>query len=482
MPSDSISRHTSRRGFGARIRELARARRGFGIVAGTGTGKTLSIRPIAERPARHHRSSRRRDQPRTRSHARIAERGTSSSSRPESRGAGSRTATSCRATRSRRGRDPPDVGAELELCLALGKRVGCRFIWLSATVDPLFYARTSNAASVVESSVRSIPRKPRRSRSCALIRCDSSTTASCSDDARRSAASGCSCPPARASSRRRRTVGARSRGSPSQFYHGGEPIRVIRALPRGATIAKPYLLAMTAAGQSALNVQGLDTVVIDDTRFANVVERGRNVLTRVHLGANEILQMAGRVHGRVAGGRVFILSRPRHRFASLRPRRRSSSSPATPSALRSPAPILGCAPTISNCPCRSTADRYRTRRGEVLEARGIIENGPPHALRQGRRGDAGGSADGPSCSCTATTRCCPYRLRDERGRIAAPHDARGTGPRRTHRPAAATTSLPTTCTPRPSRSGGYVGEVYGLPRHLFDPARSSSGPSGAACS
>jgi hypothetical protein len=65
---------------------------------------------------------------------------------------------------------------------------------------------------------------------------------------------------------------------------------------------------MTAAGQSALNVRGLDTVIIDDTRFANVIKNGRNVLTRLHLGSNEILQMAGRVHGRVEGGRVFILS------------------------------------------------------------------------------------------------------------------------------------------------------------------------------
>lgn len=64
---------------------------------------------------------------------------------------------------------------------------------------------------------------------------------------------------------------------------------------------KPYFLAMTAAGQSALNVKGLDTVVIDDSRFGNVIERGKNVLTKMHLGANEILQMAGRVHGRVEG-------------------------------------------------------------------------------------------------------------------------------------------------------------------------------------
>jgi alkanesulfonate monooxygenase SsuD/methylene tetrahydromethanopterin reductase-like flavin-dependent oxidoreductase (luciferase family) len=39
----------------------------------------------------------------------------------------------------------------------------------------------------------------------------------------------------------------------------------------------------------------------------------------VHLGANEILQMAGRVHGRVEGGRVFILSDRAIDFATLRP-------------------------------------------------------------------------------------------------------------------------------------------------------------------
>ena len=41
------------------------------------------------------------------------------------------------------------TSAELELCLALGKRVGCRFIWLSATVDPALYARYLNSADVL---------------------------------------------------------------------------------------------------------------------------------------------------------------------------------------------------------------------------------------------------------------------------------------------------------------------------------------------
>src|SRR6185436_14123693 len=44
------------------------------------------------------------------------------------------------------------TSAELELCLALGKRVGCRYIWLSATVDPTFYARYLNSADVLQVS------------------------------------------------------------------------------------------------------------------------------------------------------------------------------------------------------------------------------------------------------------------------------------------------------------------------------------------
>lgn len=34
--------------------------------------------------------------------------------------------------------------------LALGKRVGCRFIWLSATVDPTFYRGYLENADVLQ--------------------------------------------------------------------------------------------------------------------------------------------------------------------------------------------------------------------------------------------------------------------------------------------------------------------------------------------
>src|SRR5260370_254227 len=103
-----------------------------------------------------------------------------------------------------------------------------------------------------------------------------------------------------------REVGDRWKQLATAFYHGGEPIRVIRPF-LDAQVSRPFLLAMTAAGQSALNIPGLDTVIIYDARYTNVVERGRNVLTRLYLGANEMLQMAGRVHGRVPPREVYIL-------------------------------------------------------------------------------------------------------------------------------------------------------------------------------
>ncbi len=290
-------------------------RRGFGIVAGTGTGKTLSIRPIAHTLLGT-------------TELRVGVINREREATPDSPSWNVVIVTTGIARRWFQDGDirPQDAlvvdeihqtSAELELCLALGKRVGCRFIWLSATVDPSFYARYLNAASVVESSAFD-PAKAAKvevTRSDPARFLDDKFLTQVMKDKR---GVGVFLPTRAGVEQAAAQVGARFPRITSQFYHGGEPIRVIRPFLEGG-VEKPYLLAMTAAGQSALNVQGLDTVVIDDTRFTNVVDHGRNVLTRVHLGANEILQMAGRVHGRVAGGRVFILSDRDIRFESLRP-------------------------------------------------------------------------------------------------------------------------------------------------------------------
>ena len=142
---------------GARVRELAAAgrersgetgRQGFGIVAGTGTGKTLAIRPIAETILGT-------------TDLRVGVVNREREATPETPTWNVIVVTTGIARRWFQDGDilPSDTlvvdeihqtSAELELCLALGKRVGCRFVWLSATVDPTFYARYLNSAAVLE--------------------------------------------------------------------------------------------------------------------------------------------------------------------------------------------------------------------------------------------------------------------------------------------------------------------------------------------
>ena len=357
------------REHGAEIRELAGTGKGFGIVAGTGTGKTLAIRAMAETilaaPLRVGVVNRERE------------------ATPDTPTWNVVIVTTGIARRWFQDGDIVQrdtlivdeihqTSAELELCLALGKRAGCRFIWLSATVDPTFYARYLSSQAVLETHAfdpakaakvvvmnrhpvefldeRFLTRVQRERRGVGVFL---PTRAAVEDVAE--------------------MVRRRSARIESAFYHGGEPIRAIRPFLEGE-VRKPYLLAMTAAGQSALNVRGLDTVVIDDTRFANLIEHGRNVLTRVHLGANEILQMAGRVHGRVEGGRVFILSDRDIEFRALRP-----TAPEFQLAGDSERVALTCADLgvrADELDLPVPLDRVAYRAAvERLEQRGIIEGG-----------------------------------------------------------------------------------------------------------
>src|ERR671914_3111865 len=136
------------REHGKELREWAAKGLAFGIVAGTGTGKTLGIRPIAESILREplYPGVVNREREAT----------------PETPSWNVVIVTTGIARRWFQEGDilPTDTlvvdeihqtSAELELCLALGKRVGCRFVWLSATVDPSFYKRYLNSASVIES-------------------------------------------------------------------------------------------------------------------------------------------------------------------------------------------------------------------------------------------------------------------------------------------------------------------------------------------
>lgn len=347
-----------------------RPREGFGIVAGTGTGKTLAVRPIAKAlldtdTLRVGVVNRERE------------------ATPETPTWNVVIVTTGIARRWFQDGDirPHDTlvvdeihqtSAELELCLALGKRTGCRFIWLSATVDPTFYARYLHAADVIESSAFD-PEKAAR------VEVERKKPVQFLDDRflqraiKEKRGIGVFLPTRAGVEEVAADAGARYPRMEVAFYHGGEPIRVIRPFLEGE-VEKPFLLAMTAAGQSALNVRGLDTVVIDDTRFANVVEAGRNVLTRLHLGANEILQMAGRVHGRVAGGRVFILSDRDIRFDQLRPTAPEFQLAGDSERVALTCAALGVRADELDLPVPLDKQSYRNALA-FLESRGIVENG-----------------------------------------------------------------------------------------------------------
>ena len=300
---------------GAKLRELAASGSGFGIVAGTGTGKTLAVRPIAETIL-----------------GEVLKVGVVNREReatPETPQCNVIIVTTGIARRWFQDGDIDQhdtvvvdeihqTSAELELCLALGKRARCRYIWLSATVDPSFYSQYLGSHDVLE--VYSFDERKK-----ATVEVLTKNPADFLDDKflkkviaeRRGVAM--FLPTRVGTEDAARHVQESFPKINAQHYHGGEPIRVIRQYLDEGGVDKPFFLSMTAAGQSAITVQGLDTVIIDDTRFTNMVDKGRNVLTRVHLGANELLQMAGRVHGRVAGGRVFILSDRRIPFDQLKP-------------------------------------------------------------------------------------------------------------------------------------------------------------------
>lgn len=446
---------------GVEIRQLAAAGKGFGIVAGTGTGKTLSIRPIAETILATDR-------------LRVGVVNREREATPETPTWNVIVVTTGIARRWFQNGDIlttdtlvvdeiHQTSAELELCLALGKRVGCRFIWLSATVDPTFYARYLNAAEVLESSAFD----PSKSADVKIVRKD---PLGFLDDRflqhvmKERRGVGMFLPTRAGVEQAAGLVGDRFPGINTAFYHGGEPIRVIRPFLEGEE-KKPYFLAMTAAGQSALNVQGLDTVVIDDTRFSNIIERGRNVLTRLHLGANEILQMAGRVHGRVAGGRVFILSDRDIQFASLRPTPPEFQLAGDSERVAMTCADLGVAADQLELPVPLDRVAYR-KAVALLERRGIIENG--RLSRYGKAVEAM-PVDRPWAELlvNADDELVPYlavmsSIESLHRMTREDRDLSGvTVPGSDHLTAYNLYA-------EAFSHCGYIGEVYGLPRHLFD--------------
>ena len=448
------------REHGEELRAWASGGKGFGIVAGTGVGKTLGIRPIAEtilaEPLRVGVVNRERE------------------ATPETPGWNVVIVTTGIARRWFEdglitGRDTLVVdeihqtSAELELCLALGKRARCRFIWLSATVDPSFYARYLSSADVLNTqafdptlraTVKVLPLKPDAFLDDRFIRHVIKEKRGVAVFV-----------PTRAEVEHLAVgLGEQWKRLSTAFYHGGEPIRVIRPFLEG-DVDHPWLLAMTAAGQSALNLRGLDTVVIYDARYGNVVDRGRNVLQRMYLGANEILQMAGRVHGRVAGSEVFILSDRDLVFEELRPGPPEFQLAGDAERVAVTCAALGVDASDLDLPVPLDRTAYR-RAVATLTSRGLVEGG--RLTGYGRQveampverpwGELLFHAEGelvPIVAVCSNIDSLHRMTREERDL----HGALVTGS--DHLTAYNLYA-------EAVNQHGRLGEVYGLPRHLFD--------------
>ncbi|HET9423781.1 MAG TPA: DEAD/DEAH box helicase [Gemmatimonadaceae bacterium] len=446
---------------GQTVRELARSGRGFGIIAGTGTGKTLAIRPIAEEIVGH-------------TDLKVGVVNREREATPETPTWNVIVVTTGIA---RRWFEEGDIletdtlivdeihqtSAELELCLALGKRVGCRFIWLSATVDPEFYRKYLDSADVLQvfdfdpakaAQVRLLNKEPSEF-------LDDKTLRGFVKEKRGVALF---VPTRRGVEEAAEHVKLAAPKMNTAFYHGGEPVRILRPFLEGGE-QKPYFLAMTAAGQSALNVRGLDTVIIDDVKFFNVIDKGRNVLTKEHLGANEILQMAGRVHGRVAGGRVFILSDRDIQFESLKPTAPEFQLAGDSERVAITCAALGVRADELELPVPLDRIAYR-RAMELLEARGIVEKGK--LTRYGRAVEA-----------MPTERAWAELLVNAEDELV-PYLAVMSSVESLHRMTREERDLDGIIVPGSDHLTAYnlyaeaysyagsMGEVYGLPRHVFD--------------
>ena len=447
------------REHGSDVMQLARDGRGFGIVAGTGTGKTLAIRSISSEilraPLKVGVVNRERE------------------ATPETPTWNVVIVTTGIARRWFQDDliDSHDTlvvdeihqtSAELELCLALGKRVGCRFIWLSATVDPTFYADYLESAEVLETSVFD----PDMSATFEYSR-ESPTSFLNVGYVRRIVKQGRGVAvflPTRAEVEEVASeLSWRWERLNVVFYHGGEPIRVIRPFLDG-TARKPFVLAMTQAGQSALNVQGLDTVVIYDACYKNVIDHGRNVLTRMHLGANEILQMAGRVHGRIPNGEVHLLTDRDIDFDSLEPTQPDFQLAGDTERVALTAAALGMDLAELDLPIPLDRRAY-ARSVQSLSERGLVENG--RLTDYGRDVEAM-PVDRPwgELLVHASDELAPYVA------VAANVDS-------LHRMTREESDLERLVVPGSDHltaynvyaeavsECGYVGQVYGLPRRLF---------------
>ncbi|MFA6536847.1 MAG: helicase-related protein [Patescibacteria group bacterium] len=224
------------------------------------------------------------------------------------------------------------TSAQAELCLALAKHRGMKVNWLSATVDHEVYAEYLQTDKVIvvnsfdkskKAEVKSYQFSYRYSYNPDIISTREPwidylmSKTSFLDQVKEGKRGVAVFLPTRAQCEEMATK-YRSDEIYTDFYHGGELATKLQDFILG-NVPKPFIIFMTTAGSSSLNLSGLDTVVIIDSIWNERISiSGTKMLDRGMLGSNEIIQMMGRVNGRVANGQVIFLSERTIDFENLR--------------------------------------------------------------------------------------------------------------------------------------------------------------------
>lgn len=203
----------------------------------------------------------------------------------------------------------------IELAMALLKRTGCKFVWMSATVNPSSYSRHLEAREVISCSAYDPARRAKVIYHHFDIK---GVLEECLPDIAARQQGVAVFVPTREEAEKLSAWCDGQYGVSVGFYHGGESAEKLRDYIEG-NIPRPFILFMTAAGSSSLNVSGLSMVIIVDACYKEIVRGGKRCLVRSALDNNTMLQMAGRVDGRAIGGEVHIVSKRYIDLRMLRP-------------------------------------------------------------------------------------------------------------------------------------------------------------------
>jgi len=173
----------------------------------------------------------------------------------------------------------------LELAMALAKRNGHTFVWMSATINPGIYAKYLDAHTIIQCDAYDPNKKARAE--CVDKLPDVFLEKKVEEIIEQKRAVAVFVPTRAMAEALAKKYGDKD-GLYCDFYHGGESVDKLRQFLKGE-VPKPFMIFMTIAGASSLNVLGLDTVVIVDEMYKEVTHSGVNVLEKVRLGNNELL-------------------------------------------------------------------------------------------------------------------------------------------------------------------------------------------------